>query len=117
MERIFQRFCSLGLKIHSYSQMNGVYAGTIYRVKAEGKEKSEESFIYKEYSSGRANELKVGELLAPVIGLYSPRIYAIFSESPQAIIQSDAGLSLKKRISDIPKQNQKDILNNVLLAL
>ncbi|MED1800670.1 phosphotransferase [Brevibacillus porteri] len=117
MELISQRFRSLGLSILSHFKINGAHAGNIYRVKTEVEGNSENSFIYKEYASDRTNELKVMEMLAPIIGSYTPKIYSTFDRNPPAIIQSDAGIPLKKVMSDYSLMDQVEILNKILETL
>lgn len=109
-----ERFGSLGYTVLSCERQIGPYAAEIYRVIACSREGKTESLIYKLFAPGRLQELSVYEKIGSIIAPFLPATHGLFRDPPPAMIQFDAGQSLKNAFLQENKSGKKRLLAAIM---
>ncbi|MDZ5471408.1 aminoglycoside phosphotransferase family protein [Bacillus sp. 31A1R] len=96
--------------------INGLHAGNIIRISVMDENNHVRKFIYKEFSTGRKNEIEIYSKLLPILSSFVP-VIKLWNMEPEAILMEDLGTSLKKNFHQSTMEDKKITLLNILYTL
>lgn len=108
----------LGWKVTYAQRIDGVFAGTLIRLRLQTQTGQELETVYKRFAPGRARELRLYSRFLQELEGYGPKLLvSVQSEEEQGILLENAGRPLKALLRQVSGTRQASLLQGTAACL